>query len=219
MGLIGRRQKQTREFTDEKWDYINLADFKAKGLGPGFAYFWLWLMLIVSVAVYALDSFTAVNLLIFDQWASKIRPGIPLSVSKWIFSICIILSFINLAYEAFRAYRVMRRSNVAECYLDPLAVRWESIRIFGGQGYRRFLVFAELTKSNKGGQYAALFTYFSLQGEYHRPLDNGALADTGLSLDPRPHLLRTPPSDQRLYLQVSLRGQAARALLQCRRFP
>ncbi|KAF4119440.1 hypothetical protein GMORB2_4754 [Geosmithia morbida] len=132
-------------------------------MGPGFAYAWLWAMLILSVAVYALDSFTAVNLLIFDKWSSNIEPGIPLKVSKWIFSGCIILSFLNLGYEAVRAVRVMKRRNVAECYLDSLAVRWESARVGRGQGYRRFLVFAELTKGKKGGQYVALFTYFSLQ--------------------------------------------------------
>lgn len=162
MGFFGRRQKRA-EFDDLKWDYISLRDFKAAGMGPGFAYGWLWAMLIVSVAVYALDSFTAVNLLIFDKWSSNIKPGIPLSVSKWIFSVCIILSFINLGYEAVRAFRVIKRRNVAECYLDSLAVRWESVRVGGGQGYRRFLVFAELTKSKKGGQYVALFTYFGLQ--------------------------------------------------------
>ncbi len=164
---MGRRAKNTGDFQDQKWDYINLGDFKAKGAGPGFAYFWLWVMLIVSVAVYTLDSFVAVNLLILNQWSSKIEPGIPLNVSKWIFSGCILMSFANLAYEGVRAFRVMRRGNVAECYLDPLAVRWESIRIGSGQGWRRFLVFAELTKSKKGAEYAALFTYFNLQSRLH----------------------------------------------------
>lgn len=61
--------------------------------------------------------------------------------------------------------RVMKRGSVAECYLDNLAVRLESVRMGEGQGWRRFLVFAELTKSKKGAEYVALFTYFSFQGE------------------------------------------------------
>lgn len=121
-------------------------------------------MLVVSVAVYALDSYTAVNLLILDQWSSKIEPDIPLEISKWVFSGCIILSFLNLGWESWRAFRVIKRGNVAASYLDPLAVRWESIRMGSGQGWKRFLVFAELTKSKKGAEYVALFTYFSLQG-------------------------------------------------------
>ncbi len=61
----------------------------------------------------------------------------------------------------------MNRGSVAECYLDNLAVRLESIRWGKGLGYKRFLVFAELTKSKKGAEYIALFTYFSFQGTFH----------------------------------------------------
>ncbi|KAF4447378.1 hypothetical protein F53441_9098 [Fusarium austroafricanum] len=162
MTCCGNRKKQVVGLADQKWEYINLRDFKSRGCGTVFAYIYLWLMLLVSVAVYAVDSFTAVNLLIFDRWSSKIDPAISFNVSKWIFSICIILSFINLAYEGIRAFRVIKRGNVAESYLDNLAVRWESIRL-GSQGWKRFLVFAELTKSKEGAQYIALFTYFNFQ--------------------------------------------------------
>ncbi len=57
---------------------------------------------------------------------------------------------------------------MAECYLDSLAVRLESIRMGKGQGWRRFLVFASLTKSKKGAEYIALFTYFSFQCKHLR---------------------------------------------------
>ncbi|KAG5663357.1 hypothetical protein KAF25_001293 [Fusarium avenaceum] len=158
----GNRKKQVVGLADQKWEYINLCDFKSRGCGTVLAYIYLWLMLLVSVAVYVVDSFTAVNLLVFDRWSSKIDPAISFDVTKWIFSICIILSFINLAYEGIRAFRVIRRGNVAESYLDSLAVRWESVRL-GSQGWKRFLVFAELTKSKEGAQYIALFTYFNFQ--------------------------------------------------------
>ncbi|KAJ3481374.1 hypothetical protein NLG97_g7836 [Lecanicillium saksenae] len=143
----GNRKKQTREFADQQWDYINLQDFKATGCGAPFAYGYLWFSLILSIAVYSIDSFTAVQLIAFNRWSSAIRPAISFDVSRWIFAICIILSFVNLGYEVIRAIRVMKRNNVAECYMDPLAVRWESIRVGKGQGWRRFLVFAALTKT------------------------------------------------------------------------
>ncbi|KAH7151895.1 hypothetical protein B0J13DRAFT_437677 [Dactylonectria estremocensis] len=163
MGCLGHRKKQTEEMADQRWEYINLKDFKSQGCGAIFAYIYLWFMLFISVAVYAADGFTAVNLLAFNRWSSGIDPAIDIDISKWIFSICIILSVLNLGYEGFRAIRVIRRGNVAECYLDSLAVRWESIRLGSGLGFRRFLVFAELTKSKKGAEYIALFTYFSFQ--------------------------------------------------------
>jgi Fungal potassium channel len=112
------------------------------------------------------DTFTAVNLLIFNKWSSEIQPKIPFSISRWIFAGCIIASFVLLAYRWFRAIRVMRTGSVAESYLDPLAVRVQSVRVGKSKGYRRFLVFAELTKSKKGADYVALFTYFSFECEF-----------------------------------------------------
>lgn len=59
----------------------------------------------------------------------------------------------------------MKRSGVAQSYLDPLAVRIQSIRMGKeGRGWKRFLVFAELTKSRKGADYVALFTFYSFEG-------------------------------------------------------
>ena len=163
MGCFSHRQKQTQIFADQKWDHIHLNDFKVKGCGSPFAYTYLWFSLVLSVAVYGVDCFTAVNLIFFDRWSSQVGPAIGFTASRWIFAVCIILSFINLGYEFVRAIRVMRRGNVAECYLDSLAVRWESIRLGSGQGFRRFMVFAELTKSKKGAEYIAIFTYFNLK--------------------------------------------------------
>lgn len=109
--------------------------------------------------------FTAYQLLAFDEWSSEIEPAqfIPFDVSKWIFTVCIILSVANLAYEYFRAITIMRRGAVAECFLDSLAARIESTRMGSGRGWKRFLVFTELTKSKKGAEYIALFTFFSFQ--------------------------------------------------------
>jgi hypothetical protein len=131
---------------------------------------YLYISLLISVAVYGVDSFTAVSLLVFHQWASSIEPTqlIDINVSKYIFGICIVASFVNLAFEHIRAWRIMRRGSVAESYLDTLAVRLESTRMGSGQGWRRFLVFAELTKSKKGAEYVALFTYFSFQCKFSR---------------------------------------------------
>jgi hypothetical protein len=86
-------------------------------------------------------------------------------VTKWIFAICIILSYVFLIYRWIRAWRVIRSGSVAESYLEPLAAVFQSIRLGkNGQGWRRFLVFAELTKSRKGVDYLALFTYFQFKG-------------------------------------------------------
>ena len=143
----------------------NLDDFKSRSCFTRFSYGWLWFLGIVSVAVYAVDTFTAINLLAFDRWSSQVNPAIPFKVSKWIFAVCILLSWVLLGFEFIRAIRVIRRNGVAESYLDPLAVVLQSMRLGQGKGWRRFLVFAELTKSKKGVDYLALFVYFSFKGE------------------------------------------------------
>lgn len=121
-------------------------------------------MLFVSVSVYAVDTFTAVNLLAFNKWAGQIKPAVDLKYSRWIFAGCIILSFVLLIYRWLRALKAMRGGKIAKAYLDPLAVRVECIRMGQeGRGWKRFLVFAELTKSRKGADYVALFAYYSFE--------------------------------------------------------
>jgi Fungal potassium channel len=125
----------------------------------------LYVSVLISIAVYGVDIFTAVNLLAFDRWSGQIKPYIPMKYSRWIFAACIILSFIFLFFRWLRAIRVMKRGGVAESYLDPLALYIQSLRMGKeGRGWKRFLVFAELSKGKKGADYVALFTYYSFEG-------------------------------------------------------
>jgi hypothetical protein len=118
-------------------------------------------MALIAVAVYGADTFTAVNLLAYDKWSSQIEPSIPLKYSKWIFAACIMFSWALCLFEWVRAVRVIRRGSVAESYMDSVAVTLQSMR---PNGWKRFLVFAELTKSKKGVDYVALFVYFAFKG-------------------------------------------------------
>lgn len=141
----------------------SLQDFKASSFFEYLAYGYLWFSLVISIAVYGVDTFTAYNLIALNKFTS-IEPVIKLDISKWIFTGCIIASWVNVIYEHIRAHLIIKRGAVAESYLDSLAVRLQAIRVFGqGRGWKRFLVFSELTKSKKGAEYVALFTYFSFQ--------------------------------------------------------
>ncbi|KAF1940513.1 hypothetical protein EJ02DRAFT_229342 [Clathrospora elynae] len=164
MGCCGDREKGRTVTEEQKWDFINLSDFKSSSCLAPLSYVWLWFLVVVSCAVYAADAFTAVNLLAFDKWTSEVKPKVPFVVAKWIFAITIIISYVFLAYRWIRVLRVMRSGSVTECYLEPLAAILQSMRLTkSGQGWRRFLVFAELTKSKKGANYIALFVYFQFK--------------------------------------------------------
>ncbi|KAE8374632.1 hypothetical protein BDV26DRAFT_295764 [Aspergillus bertholletiae] len=163
MPCCGDREKGPVSL-EEQWDYINLNDFKSESCLSPFSYFFLWVFLVISIAVYAVDTFTAVNLLAFSKWAGQIEPAIPFTVSRWIFAVCIIISFVLLILRWIRAIRAIRSGSISQSYLDSLAVRIQSIRLWAsGHGWKRFLVFAELTKSKKGAEYVALFAYFSFE--------------------------------------------------------
>ncbi|KAJ5776313.1 uncharacterized protein N7511_001324 [Penicillium nucicola] len=162
MSCSGDREKATA--MEEKWDYVNLDDFKSESCWTGFSYFFLWIFLFISLAVYGVDVFTAVNLLAFSRWAGRVEPAIPFYISRWIFAACIIASFVILVYRWIHAVRAMRSGSITRSFLDPLAVRIQSFRLGKkGRGWRRFLVFAELTKDRKAAEYVALYAHFSFQ--------------------------------------------------------
>lgn len=164
MSCCALREKEGEASNEQKWDYINLSDFRSTSCLTPLSYGILYLLLIISIAVYAVDLFTCANLLIFDRWSGQVKPAIPFHISRWIFTGCIILSWFLLVYRWMKAVRAIKSGVIAASYLDPLAVRVQSIRMgANGRGWRRFLVFAALTKGRKGNEYVALFTYFSFE--------------------------------------------------------
>ncbi|KAL8736808.1 MAG: hypothetical protein Q9166_000174 [cf. Caloplaca sp. 2 TL-2023] len=166
MGYCGDRQREKLEDAraEQKWGYINLGDFKSTSCYSPLSYGVLYIFLLVSVAVYAVDLFTAANLLFFNRWSGQIKPVIDFKIARWIFAACILLSLVLLVYRWIRALRVIKSGVVAASYLDPLAVRVQCIRPGArGQGWRRFLLFTALTEGRKGAEYVALFTYFSFE--------------------------------------------------------
>ncbi|KAL6232223.1 hypothetical protein BDW75DRAFT_232942 [Aspergillus navahoensis] len=175
MPCCGDREKNAAPVAlEEQWDYMNLDDFKSDSCLSPFSYFFLFIFLLVSLAVYAVDTFTAVTLLAFSRWAGQIEPAIPFKYSRWIFAVCILVSFALLAWRWIHAIRAIRSGSVAQCYLNSLAARVQSIRIgHHGRGWRRFLVFGELTKNRKGAEYVALFAYFSFESWMNTVLADG----------------------------------------------
>lgn len=155
----GDREKGPKDDT-QRWDFITLSDFRSTSAWTYVAYVWLWFLALVGIAVYVVDTFTAVQLLAYNNWSSQVQPALAFEYSKWIFAGCILFSWVLCFYEWFRALRVIKRGGVAESFLDPLAVTLQSIR---PQGFKRFLVFSALTKSKKGADYVALFVHFSFK--------------------------------------------------------
>lgn len=150
------------------------------------AYIWIYLSILISFASVAADtyvplkslefsravltllhSYTAITLLVFNRWSSQIQPVIPFQIAKIIFAVCILISYVLIIVDWFPAQKVIRRGGVADAYMNVVALRWSCV--WGGKdkddtGWRRFLVFARLTKQRGKTDYVALFTYFSFKG-------------------------------------------------------
>ncbi|KAI4289293.1 MAG: hypothetical protein L6R35_001443 [Caloplaca aegaea] len=164
MACCGEREKLEDADAEQKWSYINLRDFTSTSCLSHLSYAILYVFILISGAVYAVDCFTAVNLLFFNRWSGQVKPVISFKIARWIFAACILLSLVLLVYRWVRALRVIKSGVIAASYLDPLAVRIQCVRVGAmGQGWRRFLVFAALTEGRKGAEYVALFTYFSFE--------------------------------------------------------
>ena len=97
----------------------------------------------MSVAVYGVDTFTAVNLLAFNRWSSSIEPKIPFDVSKWIFSACIIASWVNLGYEYLRATHAAVLRWAPPGYMMTMDFRADRVTVALGPDYK-------ITKINCG---------------------------------------------------------------------
>lgn len=130
--------------------------------------------MVIAVITILIDIYILLSLHILNEWASAIKPIIPFDVAKWIFTACIALSFALLFVAWIKAIRVIRAGGIASNYLDPIGVHWSCL--FGGvlmkgskdrsdTGYKRFLVFKELTSKRSNREYLALFAYYGFQGE------------------------------------------------------
>ncbi|KAK6526148.1 hypothetical protein TWF281_011184 [Arthrobotrys megalospora] len=161
MGLLRSNRNDEPVSKKQKWDYLNLNDFKTRSCWSPVAYFFFFVNFFFGVVVVAADCYTAVNLLAFDRWSSKIDPFVPLRISKWIFAGCIIFSFVLIGISLLWSIKAIKSHSIARGYLNVYAGRWWCV---GRDGYKRFLVFSELTKSKHGSDYVMLFAYFAFKG-------------------------------------------------------
>lgn len=103
------------------------------------SYAWMWILIVLLLAMLGADCYTAVCLLVFLEWLSEIQPSIPLSTARWIFVVCIILSFVLLVYHWVQAIAVIRTGRVADIYMTPIARNLYLIR-----NYSYFCFFASV---------------------------------------------------------------------------
>ncbi|KAI8147719.1 hypothetical protein BJV82DRAFT_593105 [Fennellomyces sp. T-0311] len=144
---------------DHKFDYIDVEEFRTHSCYVAFRYMFLYLAIIISILTYVADLWTAGILLIFNTWSLSEQPKIPFNISKWIFVACIILSFLLLAWDFYKARNVLKSRDISLGVTNVMAYRYYSVR-----DYAKFCLFRKINDSRKSSDMCAFFVFYTLKG-------------------------------------------------------
>lgn len=97
-------------------------------------------MLAKSFAVYLADLYTAIALLASDYWAGTILQSeaaqdsntvqVPFTIGKWIFTGCIIFSFLLLLWEARKARAIVRSRDISYAFTNVMSQNYYSMKSY-----------------------------------------------------------------------------------------
>jgi hypothetical protein len=162
-GCCGKAKWKREEVPDHKFDFIDVRDYYSNTFFMRLKYLWLYIMVGKSIAVYIADVYTAVTLLALNHFNgnvySRVADHIPFDYCKWIFSGCIIFSFLLLAYEAHKSRSVVRSRDISYAYTNVMANNYYSLR-----SYDHFCFFNQINNSKKKKDEFAFFIFFTFKG-------------------------------------------------------
>ncbi|CAD6892743.1 unnamed protein product [Tilletia controversa] len=170
MGCCGGNAEWKREeVLDHKFDFIDVREYRDTGIMSQLKYALLYANMAKSVAVYLADIYTAITLLAIGHLTGTLYTeaqkdqGNPLSVSvdyvRWIFTGCIIFSFLLLAYEAHKARAIVRSRDISYAYTNVMANNYYSLNSFD-----HFCFFNQINNSTKKKDEFAFFIFFTFKG-------------------------------------------------------
>lgn len=106
---------------------------------PRLRYLWLYIGVLISFLVYVSDIFTAVTMLTTTEWSNPIQNScpqnqsngcvyIPFNIGRWLFFGCVIFSFLLLAYEAYKARKIIQSRDISYAFTNVMANKYYSLR-------------------------------------------------------------------------------------------
>ncbi|KAF8934294.1 hypothetical protein EDD21DRAFT_379318 [Dissophora ornata] len=164
MGAHWKREK----VQDHKFDFINVDDFVDNSFWRQFRYMLVFAAIIRGILVYCSDIFTAVNLLANQNTNSFVGQGgfgitdlnikLPYDVYKYLFSVCILFSFLLLALEIRRASGIVKSRDISYAFTSQIASRYYTVR-----SYPHYCLFAQINNSKKMVDEIAFFCFFTFR--------------------------------------------------------
>lgn len=160
-------QWKREEVQDHKFDFIDTRDYHSKNFGIRMQYIWVYVLVVKAFLVYMSDIFTAVTMLSSDGWTNRIYSEcgdhcaiqIQFNAAKWIFVGCIIFSFLLLAYEAYKAKKIIASRDISYAFTNVMANTYYSLR-----SYDHFCFFCQIENSTKKKDDFAFFVFFTFKG-------------------------------------------------------
>ncbi|KAJ1033295.1 hypothetical protein NDA13_001288 [Ustilago tritici] len=165
----GNASWKREEVPDHKFDFIDVRDFRNNGCFQQLKYAFLFIMVVKSLAVYVADIYTAVTLLAFGHFSGSLYDKVqndpqnnfrvPISYGRWIFTGCIIFSFLLLAYEAHKSRAIVKSRDISYAFTNVMANNYYSLR-----SYDHFCFFDHINDSKKKKDELAFFIFFTFKG-------------------------------------------------------
>ena len=123
-----------------------------------------------TVAVYIADIYTAIALLASNRWSNSILQSdaaqgsttlnVPFTIGKWVFTGCIILSFLLLAWEARKARAIIRSRDISYAFTNIMSQDFYSMK-----SYDYFCFFCQINNSKKKKDEFAFFVFFTFKSQ------------------------------------------------------
>lgn len=155
---------KTEIVPSHKFEFINIADFHSNSPWTRIRYMWVWIMFFKAILVLCGDVWTCTILIISGAWTSEIKPAIEVSIARWIFAGCILLSFLLLATDFRKANKVMKSEDISYAVSNTIVSGFLCL-----QKFDYFCFIEKIRNSSKLHDKLSFFVFFQLKGNLLLP--------------------------------------------------
>ncbi|KAG0037883.1 hypothetical protein BGZ82_001644 [Podila clonocystis] len=153
---------KTEQVPSHKFEFINTADFHNNSPWARLHYTWVWIMFFKAILVLCGDIWTCTILIISGDWTSDIKPTIDISIARWIFTACILLSFLLLATDFRKANKVIKSQDISYAVSNKIVSGFYCLHKFN-----YFCFIEKIHNSSKLHDKLSFFVFFQLKGWKH----------------------------------------------------
>ncbi|KAG0272004.1 hypothetical protein BGZ95_000124, partial [Linnemannia exigua] len=149
---------KTEIVPSHKFEFINIADFHSNSIWIRLRYMWVWIMFFKTILILCGDVWTCTILIISGAWTSEIQPALEISIARWIFAGCILLSFLLLAIDFRKALRVIRSEDISYAVSNSIVSGFYCL-----QKFDYFCFIEKIRNSSKLHDKLCFFVFFQLK--------------------------------------------------------